>query len=91
MGQEDQYAGLCPNIDAVCSVKIIHKQRHVFISEEIHRLFNFADIQMKAMILLGLNCGLLGGYANQKMVTRHVQDVSKQTDRVIKNSRKCVI
>jgi len=46
-----------PNIDAVSSVKIIHKQRHVFISEEIHRLFDFADIQMKAMIWLGLNCG----------------------------------
>jgi integrase len=46
-----------PNIDAVSSVKIIHKQRHVFTSEEIHRLFDFADVQMKAMIWLGLNCG----------------------------------
>jgi integrase len=46
-----------PNIDAVSSVKIIHKQRHVFTSEEIRRLFDFADIQMKAMIWLGLNCG----------------------------------
>ena len=32
-----------PNIDAVSSVKIIHKQRHIFTSEEIHRLFDFAD------------------------------------------------
>jgi len=46
-----------PNIDAVSSVKSIHKQRHVFTSEEIHRLINVADIQMKAMIWLGLNCG----------------------------------
>ena len=46
-----------PNIDAVSSVKIIQKQRHVFTSEEIHRLFDFADVQMKAMIWLGLNCG----------------------------------
>jgi len=46
-----------PNIDAVSSVKIIHKQRHVFTSEDIHRLFDFADVQMKAMIWLGLNCG----------------------------------
>ena len=47
-----------PNIDAVSSVKIIHKQRHVFTSEEIHRLFDLADVQMEAMIWLGLNCGL---------------------------------
>ena len=46
-----------PNIDAVSCVKIIHKQRHVFTSEEIHRLFDFADVRMRAMILLGLNCG----------------------------------
>jgi len=46
-----------PNIDAVSCVKIIHKQRHVFTSKEIHRLFDFADAQMKAMIWLGLNCG----------------------------------
>jgi len=46
-----------PNIDAVSSAKIIHKQRYVFASEEIHRLFDFADVQMKAMTWLGLNCG----------------------------------
>jgi integrase len=46
-----------PNIDAISSVKIIHKQRHVFTSKEIHRLFDVADVQMKAMIWLGLNCG----------------------------------
>jgi integrase len=46
-----------PNIDAVSSTKIIHKQRHVFTSEQLHRLFEFADVQMKAMIWLGLNCG----------------------------------
>jgi integrase len=31
------------------------------------------------------------GHANLKMATRYVQDVSKQTDRVIENSRKYVI
>jgi integrase len=31
------------------------------------------------------------GHANLKMATRYVQDVSKQTDKVITNSRKCVI
>ena len=30
------------------------------------------------------------GHANLKMATRYVQDVSKQTDRVIENSRKYV-
>ena len=33
----------------------------------------------------------LPGHANLKMATRYVQDVSKQTDRVIENSRKYVI
>jgi integrase len=31
------------------------------------------------------------GHANLRMATRYVQDVSKQTDTVIKNSRKYVI
>ncbi len=31
------------------------------------------------------------GHANLKMATRYVQDVSKQTDRVIENCRKYVI
>jgi len=31
------------------------------------------------------------GYSNLKIATRYVQDVSKQTDRVIENSRKYVI
>ena len=51
-----------PNIDSVSCVKIIHKHRHVFTSEEIHRLINFANVQMKAMIWLGLNCGF--GYTD---------------------------
>ena len=46
-----------PNIDAISSAKIIHKQRHVFTSKQIHQLFDLADVQMKAMIWLGLNCG----------------------------------
>ncbi|MHC4536283.1 MAG: tyrosine-type recombinase/integrase [Planctomycetota bacterium] len=31
------------------------------------------------------------GHANLQMATRYVQDVSRQTDRVIENSRKYVI
>jgi integrase len=46
-----------PNIDTVSSVTIVQRQRHVFTSEEIHRLFDSADVQMKTMMWLGLNCG----------------------------------
>jgi len=46
-----------PNIDAVSRGKIKHKQRLIFTSEDIRRLLNVADVQMKAMIWLGLNCG----------------------------------
>lgn len=46
-----------PNIDTVRSVNIIHKQRHVFTSDQIHQLIDFGDVQMRAMIWRGLNCG----------------------------------
>ena len=46
-----------PNIDAVSRGKITHKQRLIFTSEDIRRLLNVADVRMKAMIWLGLNCG----------------------------------
>ena len=46
-----------PNIDAICRGKIKHKQRLIFTSENIRRLLDIADVQMKAMIWLGLNCG----------------------------------
>ena len=46
-----------PNIDAISRGKIVHKQRLIFTSEDIHQLLDAADVQMKAMIWLGLNCG----------------------------------
>ncbi len=46
-----------PNIDAVSRGKIVYKQRLVFISEDIRQLLDVADVQMRAMIWLGLNCG----------------------------------
>ena len=46
-----------PNIDAVSRGKLTYKQRLIFTSEDIHRLLDVADDQMKAMIWLGLNCG----------------------------------
>ena len=46
-----------PNIDAISRSKIVNKQRRIFTYEEINKLLAVADIKMKAMIWLGLNCG----------------------------------
>jgi len=46
-----------PNIDAVSRGKIIHQERFTFNSEHITRLLSVADVKMRAMIWLGLNCG----------------------------------
>jgi len=46
-----------PNIDAVSRGKIIHQERFTFKSEHITRLLSVADVKMRAMIWLGLNCG----------------------------------
>lgn len=46
-----------PNIDAVSRCKIDHQQRMIFTSEQIQRLLENANVQMQAMIWLGLNCG----------------------------------
>jgi integrase len=46
-----------PNIDAVSRGKIIHQERFTFNSEQITILLSVADVKMRAMIWLGLNCG----------------------------------
>jgi integrase len=46
-----------PNIDAVSRGKIIHQERFTFDSEQINTLLSVADVKMRAMIWLGLNCG----------------------------------
>jgi len=46
-----------PNIDAVSRGKIIHQERFTFNSEHITRLLSAADVKMRTMIWLGLNCG----------------------------------
>jgi integrase len=46
-----------PNIDAISRGKIIHHERSTFNSEQITKLLSVADIKMRAMIWLGLNCG----------------------------------
>jgi integrase len=46
-----------PNIDAVSSSRIVHKDMYTFDSKQISKLLSTADVQMRAMIWLGLNCG----------------------------------
>ena len=46
-----------PNIDAISRGKIIYQEKFTFGSEQIKRLLAAADIKMRAMIWLGLNCG----------------------------------
>ncbi len=46
-----------PNIDAISRAKEIHQDRFTFNSEQINILLSIADINMQAMIWLGLNCG----------------------------------
>jgi len=46
-----------PNIDAISRNKIEHQQRYIFSPEQIRTLLEKADVQMKVMIWLGLNCG----------------------------------
>jgi integrase len=46
-----------PNIDAISRGKIVHQERLTFDSEQIRELLSVADVKMRAMIWLGLNCG----------------------------------
>lgn len=46
-----------PNIDAVSRGKIVHHEKFTFEPEHINKLLSAADIKMRAMVWLGLNCG----------------------------------
>ncbi|MHC4396587.1 MAG: tyrosine-type recombinase/integrase [Planctomycetota bacterium] len=46
-----------PNIDAISRDKIVHNEKFTFDHEQISKLLSAADVKMKAMIWLGLNCG----------------------------------
>ena len=46
-----------PNIDAISRGKIVYQERLTFDSEQIKELLSVADVKMRAMIWLGLNCG----------------------------------
>jgi len=46
-----------PNLDAVKKIPRKKIERQTFTPEEVGRLLALANVQMRAMILLGLNCG----------------------------------
>jgi integrase len=46
-----------PNIDAVSRGKIVHQAKFTFDSEQVKKLLSVSDVQLRAMIWLGLNCG----------------------------------
>jgi len=46
-----------PNIDAISRGKVIHQERFTLSTEHVNKLLSCADVQMRAMIWLGLNCG----------------------------------
>ncbi|UCG56778.1 MAG: site-specific integrase, partial [Phycisphaerales bacterium] len=46
-----------PNIDAISNGKVVPQERFTFDSEQITKLLSVADVKMRAMIWLGLNCG----------------------------------
>jgi integrase len=46
-----------PNIDAVSRGKIVHQEKFTFDPEQVNKLLSAADLKMRAMIWLGLNCG----------------------------------
>jgi integrase len=45
-----------PNIDAVSKDRVVHKEKYTFNKKQIRKLLSTADVKMKAMIWLGLNC-----------------------------------
>jgi len=46
-----------PNIDAISKGKVVNQEKYTFNSQQIKKLLSAADMKMRAMIWLGLNCG----------------------------------
>jgi integrase len=46
-----------PNIDAISKGKVVHHEKYTFNPEQINKLLSVADVKIRAMIWLGLNCG----------------------------------
>ncbi|MHC4175687.1 MAG: tyrosine-type recombinase/integrase [Planctomycetota bacterium] len=45
-----------PNIDAISKGRVVHKKMYTFNSEQVKKLVSAANVKMRAMIWLGLNC-----------------------------------
>jgi len=54
---ENEIISKGPNLKAIKKITKIKKEQFTFTMDKIQQLLDTADIQMKAMILLGLNCG----------------------------------
>jgi integrase len=54
---ENEVIQTAPKLKAVKVVKVKRADRQTFTPDEIKRLLDMAGVQLKAMILLGLNCG----------------------------------
>jgi integrase len=46
-----------PNIDSISKDRVVHKEKYTFDKKQIRKLLSTADVKMKAMIWLDLNCG----------------------------------
>ena len=46
-----------PNLKSINKITKIKQEKFTFTTEQIQKILNIADVQMKAMVLLGLNCG----------------------------------
>jgi len=55
--RKNDILGNIPNIDAISRGKIVHHEKFTFSQKEVNKLLSVADVKMRAMIWLGLNCG----------------------------------
>lgn len=55
--QDNEVLGSFPNLKAIKKITSSKTDKHIFSDVEIKKLLGFANNNMKAMILLGLNCG----------------------------------
>jgi len=54
---DNEVIGNSPNLKVINKITKIKQEKLTFTMEQIQKILKVADIQMKAMILLGLNCG----------------------------------
>lgn len=54
---DNEIVASIPNLKAIKKISSVKQERQIFTENEIRKLLNLANDKMKAMILLGLNCG----------------------------------